>query len=112
MEVGTFCTQHAVAVPWHAQKVIVRTDLSGEAQDSGWTQTRFFLPRNGTNGHEQPRSVSSGFTRSNRVKTRPLIVTHLSLHVRSENFSENFPCRSFSRISKLGQGLICGPRTS
>ena len=30
-----------------------------------------FLPRNGTNGHEQPRSVPSGSTRSNRVKTRP-----------------------------------------
>ena len=29
-----------------------------------------FLPRNGTNGHEQPRSVSSGSTRSKRVKTR------------------------------------------
>ena len=30
-----------------------------------------FVPRNGTNGHEQPRSVPSGSTRSNRVKTRP-----------------------------------------
>ena len=30
-----------------------------------------FLPRNGTNGHEQPRSVPSGSTRSNKVKTRP-----------------------------------------
>ena len=29
------------------------------------------LPRNGTNGHEQPRSVPSGSTRSHRVKTRP-----------------------------------------
>ena len=27
-----------------------------------------FLSRNGTNGHEQPRSVPSGSTRSNRVK--------------------------------------------
>ena len=30
-----------------------------------------FLPRNVANGHEQPRSVPSGSTRSNRVKTRP-----------------------------------------
>ena len=30
-----------------------------------------FLSRNGTNGHEQPRSVPSGSTRSNRVQTRP-----------------------------------------
>ena len=37
-----FAHQHAVAVPWHAQKLIVRSDLAGEAQDSGWTQTRFF----------------------------------------------------------------------
>ena len=29
------------------------------------------LSRNGTNGHEQPRSIPSGSTRSNRVKTRP-----------------------------------------
>ena len=42
MEVDTICAQHAVAVPWHAQKVIVRSDLAGEAQDSGWAQTRFF----------------------------------------------------------------------
>ena len=30
-----------------------------------------FLHWNGTNGHEQPRSVPSGSTRSNRVKTCP-----------------------------------------
>ena len=30
-----------------------------------------FLPRSGTNGHEQPRSFPSGSTRSTRVKTRP-----------------------------------------
>ena len=35
----------------------VRADSTGEAQDSAWTQTRFFLDRNGTNDHEQPRSV-------------------------------------------------------
>ena len=29
-----------------------------------------FQPKNGTNGHEQPRSVPSGSTRSNRVNTR------------------------------------------
>ena len=29
-----------------------------------------FLPRNGMNGHEQPRSAPSGSTRSNRVKAR------------------------------------------
>ena len=28
------------------------------------------LPRNGTNDHEQPRSVPSGSTRSNKVETR------------------------------------------
>ena len=28
-----------------------------------------FLPRNGTNDHEQPRPVPSGSTRSNRAKT-------------------------------------------
>ena len=46
MEVDTFWAQHAVAVLWHAQKVIARSDLVGKAQDSGWTQ------RNGTNGHD------------------------------------------------------------
>ena len=30
-----------------------------------------FLSKNGTNGREQPRSVPSGSSRSNRVKTRP-----------------------------------------
>ena len=34
-----------------------------------------FLPRNGTNGHEQPRSVPSGSTRSSRVNTRPQMNT-------------------------------------
>ena len=34
-------TQHAV-VSCHVQKVIGRTDLAGGAQDSGWTQTRFW----------------------------------------------------------------------
>ena len=43
MEVDTFCARRVVAVTWHAQKVIVRTDLAGEAQDSGWTQTRFSI---------------------------------------------------------------------
>ena len=43
MDVDTFCARHAVAVPWHAQKVIVRSDSAGEAQDSRWTQTRFFI---------------------------------------------------------------------
>ena len=38
-------------------KDTVRADSTGEAQDSAWTQTRFFLDRNGTNDHEQPRSV-------------------------------------------------------
>ena len=37
-------------------KDTVRTDSAGVAQDSAWTQTRF-LDRNGTNDHEQPRSV-------------------------------------------------------
>ena len=32
--------------------------------------THDLLPRNGTDDHEQPRSVPSGSTRSNRVKTR------------------------------------------
>ena len=39
----TFCARHAVALPWHAQKVIFGTDLAREAQDSGWTQTQFFI---------------------------------------------------------------------
>ena len=43
MEVDAFCAQHTVAVPWHAQKVTVRSDLAGETQDSGWIQTRFFI---------------------------------------------------------------------
>ena len=42
MEVDTICAQHAVAVPWHAQKVIVRSDLAVEAEDYGWTETRIF----------------------------------------------------------------------
>ena len=32
---------------------------------------RHFFLRNGTNGHEQPRSIPSGSTTSNRVKTCP-----------------------------------------
>ena len=43
VEVDAFCARHAVAVPWYAQKVILRIDLAGEAQDSGWIQTRFFI---------------------------------------------------------------------
>ena len=42
LEVDTFCAQDAVAVLWHAQKVIVRSDLAVEAQDYGWTETRIF----------------------------------------------------------------------
>ena len=54
------------------KKVIVRTDKVSEAQDSRWTQTVCVTYcRNGTNDHEQPRSVPFGSTRSNRVKTRP-----------------------------------------
>ena len=37
-----------------------------------------FLPRNGTNGHEQPRSVPSGSIKSNRVKTRPYTLYRIS----------------------------------
>ena len=62
--------QPAVVVWWHVQKVIVRNDLTGEAKDSGWPQTRFF-PRNGTNDQEQSRCVPFCPTRLNRVKTRP-----------------------------------------
>ena len=36
-----------------------------------------FLPRNGTNDHQQPRSVPSDSTRSNRVKTRPELLIGL-----------------------------------
>ena len=53
--------EHAVVVSWHVQKVIILTDLSGEAQESRWTP----------NDHERPRSVPLGSTRPNRVKTRP-----------------------------------------
>ena len=39
-----FAHQHAVAVPWHAQKVVVRSDLAGEAQDCGCgLQHNFYL---------------------------------------------------------------------
>ena len=41
MEVDIFCARHAVVVPWHAQNVIVCTDLAGEVQDSRWTQHEF-----------------------------------------------------------------------
>ena len=59
--------QHAVVVSLHVQKVTVRTELAGEAQDSAWTQTRLFTyNKNGTNDHEQPRSVPFGPARSNR----------------------------------------------
>ena len=59
--------QHAVVVSWHAQKVtIVCTDLAGEAPEIlGRSKSTVFLPRNGTNDHEQPRSVPRGSTRSN-----------------------------------------------
>ena len=44
MEMDTFCARHTVvAVSWHEQKVIVPTDLAGEALESGWTfGIRFF----------------------------------------------------------------------
>ena len=63
--------QYAVVVTWLVQKAIVRTDLAGEAQDSGWIQTRFFyIGTERTATKKQPRSVPYGPTRSNRVKTR------------------------------------------
>ena len=40
-----------------------------------------FLHRNGTNGHEQPPSVPSGSTRSNRVKRRPEFILFYSAYV-------------------------------
>ena len=63
--------QHA-DVSWHVRKVVIRTDLAGEAQDSGWTDgpKHGFLPRNGTNDHEQPRSVPFGYIRSNILQLR------------------------------------------
>ena len=35
-------TTRCLAVPWHAQKVIVRRDLAGEARGSGWTTNTIF----------------------------------------------------------------------
>ena len=35
--------QNAIVVSWHVPKLIVCTDLAGEAYDSGWTQTRLFV---------------------------------------------------------------------
>ena len=107
MEVDTICAQHAVAVPWHAQKVIVRSDLAGEPQDSGWTRT-CFLPTNVANGHEELRSVPSGSTMSNRVKTRPRMcfirvtggkeLTIMSIAV---FYTHNFPDQTQGRQSMV-----------
>lgn len=44
--------QHAVGASWHALKVIVRTDLAGEAIKILDEPKHGFLPRNGTNSHE------------------------------------------------------------
>ena len=81
MEVDTFCERHAVAVPWHAQKVIVRSDLAGEAQDSEWIQTRscyLGTERTATNSVVPSLPVPQGrrgFRHALRVKntlTRPM----------------------------------------
>ena len=62
--------QHAAVVTWHVPKVTVRTDwLARTSILHGPKQA--FLPRNGTNDHDQPRSVPLGPTRSNRVQIRP-----------------------------------------
>ena len=71
MEVDIFCAQYAVAVPWHAQKVIVRSDLAGEAEASGWTQTRYFYQGTDRTAMNSLVPFPSGSTRSNRAKTRP-----------------------------------------
>ena len=58
-----------------------------------------FLSRNGTNGHEQPRSVPSDSTRSNRVETRPHISTcdnmYATEHDRPSYRSSYEYCRVF-----------------
>ena len=56
--------QHVVVVSWHVQKVIVRIDLAGEAQDSGWTKTRFFFSTSKYIGTERTTMYSLVSVRS------------------------------------------------
>ena len=63
--------KHAVVVSWHAQKVIVRSDLAGEAEASGWTQTRYFYQGTDRTAMNSLVPFPSGSTRSNRAMTRP-----------------------------------------
>ena len=55
-----------------------------------------FFPRNGTNGHEKPRSVPSGSTRSNRVKTRHHVMPCMAVIVRSWTLA-SLKCRDGAR---------------
>ena len=71
---------------------------------------------NGTNGHEQPRSVPSGPTRSNRVKPRPKCSSSFTFII-SYHKDESFGRACFSalafplRLSVLFL-LSCTPQTS
>ena len=65
-----FAHQHAVVVSWHVLKIIEFVIWLSRPKILDGPK-HGFLPRKGTNDHEQPRSVPFGSTRSNRVKTRP-----------------------------------------
>ena len=64
------------------------------------------LSRNGTNDHEQPRSVPSGSTRSNRVNARPLSTNRNSLvgicSTKCPNFSQNASFSSALGLASVG----------
>ena len=73
--------QHAVVLSWHVQNVVVRTDLAGEAQDSGWTQTRFYLgtERTTMNSLVPFRSVPQGRIELGHALIRTTQAVHVVL---------------------------------
>ena len=86
-------------------KGTVRTDLAGGGPVFCMDPNTFFLPRNATKVHGQPRSVPPGPTRSNRVKTRPhtalvscardLALVSISVSTILLFLSVLFPCISY-----------------
>ena len=73
-----------------------------------------FVQKNGTNGHEQPRSVLSGSTTSNGVKTRPEDTTKNKTAgtriMRSDSELLVFTFRPEKRMGLLTQSDFANPK--
>ena len=106
MEVDTFCAQHAVAVPWHACAKMLTFVVTWLARLKILDGPKHdFLPRNGTKGHEQPRSVPSGSRSNNTYGIAVSVLCHgihiLVVHAGQQiRHSPSLRC-TFSRGEKL-----------